>query len=98
MNASVDLESAIMKAWQIVDDLEVFFKYSLDAEQPMTEDEVANTILGLIQIQKMRMWQLMDTYSRKFELDQYCTDPAVLAKREELFSDIFKPKKKGSKK
>jgi hypothetical protein len=95
----IDLESAIMKAWQIVDDLDLFFRYYGDAEKPMTEDQVANTLLGLKQIQEMRMWELMDTYSRKFELDQYCTDPDKLAAREQLLGDIFNTKKKkGSKK
>jgi hypothetical protein len=95
----IDLETAIMKAWQIVDDLDTFYRHHGDAQRPMTEDEIANTLLGLKQIQEMRMWELMDTYSRKFELDQYCTDPIKLAEREKLFGDIFKTKKKkGSKK
>lgn len=96
MNPKVDLESPIMKAWQIVDDLDLFFRYHGDAEKPMTEDEVANTLLGLKMIQEMRMWELMDAYSRKFELDQYCTDPKKLAAREELFGKVFN--KKGKKK
>jgi hypothetical protein len=94
----IDLETAIMKAWQIVEDLDTFYRYHGDAEKPMTEDEVANTLLGLKQIQEMRMWELMDTYSRKFELDQYCTDPIKLAERDRLFGDIFKEKKKKGKK
>jgi len=99
VNTRIDLESAIMKAWQIVDDLDTFYRYHGDAKKPMTEDEVANTLLGLKQIQEMRMWDLMDTYSRKFELDQYCTDPEKLAARERILSDIFDTKKKkGSKK
>jgi hypothetical protein len=90
MNKEIDLESAIMKAWQIVDDLDTFYRYHGDAKKPMTEDEVANTLLGLKQIQEMRMWELMDTYSRKFELDQYCTDPEKLAARDKLFGDVHK--------
>lgn len=97
MNNKIDLESAIMKAWQIVDDLDTFYRYHGDAEKPMTEDEVANTLLGLKQIQEMRMWELMDTYSRKFELDQYCTDPEKLAVREQWLGAILKTKK-GKKK
>jgi hypothetical protein len=40
----------------------------------------------------------MDTYSRKFELDQYCVDPEQLAARENYFEKIILNKKKGSKK
>lgn len=98
MNLKIDLESAIMKAWQIVDDLELFFKHHCDAERPMTKDEVSNTLLGLKQIQEMRMWELMDTYCRKFELGQYCTDPKKLAERKVIIDEILNPKKKkGSK-
>jgi hypothetical protein len=97
-NTRIDLESAIMKAWQIVDDLDTFYRYHGDAEKPMTEDQVANTLLGLKQIQEMRMWELMDTYRRKFELDQYCTDPVKLAARENYFEKIVLNKKKGKKK
>jgi hypothetical protein len=100
----IDLEDAIYKAWQTSDDLEVFFKFHGDAERPMTEDEVANTLLGLKQLHDMRCWQLMDMLTRVFELNQYCTDPEKLAARDALLghvNDIMnetKPKKKGSKK
>lgn len=81
-----------MKAWQTSDDLETFFKYHGDAPNPMTEDEVANALLGLKILNDMRMWELNDMHARVFELNQYCTDPDKLAARERL----FKPKK-GSK-
>jgi len=99
-----DLEDAIYKAWQTSDDLEVFFKFHGDAEEPMTEDEVANALLGLKQMHDMRCWQLMDMMCRVFELNQYCTDPEQLAVRNALFGHVddimneVKPKKKGSKK
>jgi hypothetical protein len=99
-----DLEDAIYKAWQTSDDLEVFFRYHGDAEQPMTEDEVANALIGLKQLHDMRCWQLMDMLARVFELNQYCTDPEKLAARNKLFGHVddilneTKPKKKGSKK
>lgn len=97
MNNKVDLESAIMKVWQTSDDIDLLFRYMLDAPKVMTEDEIANTLLGLKHLHDMRMWELDDTYCRKLELNQYCTDPEKLAAREELFNDVFK-KKKGSKK
>ena len=96
-----DLEDAIYKVWQTADDLETFFQYHGDAERPMTEDEVANTLLGLKQLHEMRCWQLMDMSARVFELNQYCTDPVKLAKRNEVFGDVHEylnPTKKGKKK
>ena len=40
MNSKVDLESAIMVAWQTSEDLDLLFKHHGDHPMPMTEDEV----------------------------------------------------------
>jgi hypothetical protein len=93
-NTRFDLESAIMTAWQTSDDLDLLYKHHGDHPVPMTEDEVSNALWGIKVLHDMRMEKLMDTYSRKFELDQYCTDPVKLAAREQLFGT----KKKGNKK
>lgn len=100
---SYDLEDAIYKVWQTADDIETLFQYHGDAARPMTEDEVANTLLGLKQLHEMRCWQLMDMHARVFKLNQYCTDPVKLAARDDVFAKAHdflnevKPKKKGSK-
>jgi hypothetical protein len=93
MNNEVDLESAIMVVWQTSEDLDLLFKHHGDHPIPMTEDEVGNALWGIKILHDMRMEKLMDMYNRKFELNQYCTDPEKLAAREAL----FKPKK-GNKK
>jgi hypothetical protein len=99
MNDNVDLESAIMLAWQTSEDLDLLFRHHGDHPVPMTEDEVGNVLLGIKVLHDMRMETLMDTYCRKFELNQYCTDPDRLARREDFFNELeTKPKKKGSKK
>lgn len=95
MNTGVDLESAIMLAWQTSDDIDLLFKHYGDHPTPMTEDEVLNALLGIKVLHDMRCESLMDKYCQKMELNEYCTDPEKLAAREVL----FKPKKKkGSKK
>ena len=101
MNPKIDLESAIMLAWQTSEDLELLFKHHGDHPVPMSEDEVSNAILGIKVLHNMRMEALMDTYCKKMELNQYCTDPEKLKARELLFGDtnLFKDtKKKGKKK
>ena len=95
MNNKIDLESDIMLAWQTSEDIDLLYKHHGDAPKPMTEDEVATALLGIKALHDMRMEKLMDTYCRKFELDQYCTDPVKLAEREKMFEII---KKKGKKK
>ena len=91
MNNYIDLEGAIMVAWQTSEDLDLLYKHHGDHPVPMTEDDVANALWGIKVLHDMRMEKLMDTYCRKMELDQYCTDPEKLAAREQLF-------KKGKKK
>ena len=97
MNTSIDLESAILLAWQTSDDLDLLFKHHGDHPVVMTEDEVGNALWGIKILHDMRMEKLMDTYCRKFELNQYCTDPDQLAARKQLGFPVIK-QKKGSKK
>ena len=68
MNLKIDLESAIMLAWQTSDDLELLFKHYGDHPVPMSEDEVLNALLGIKTLNDMRMEALMDTYCRKMQL------------------------------
>ena len=79
MNTSIDLESAILLAWQTSDDLDLLFKHHGDHPVVMTEDEVGNALWGIKILHDMRMEKVMDMYCRKFELNQYCTDPDKLA-------------------
>ena len=97
MNTSIDLESAILLAWQTSDDLDLLFKHHGDHPVVMTEDEVGNALWGIKILHDMRMEKVMDMYCRKFELNQYCTDPDKLAAREQLGFPVIK-QKKGSKK
>jgi hypothetical protein len=97
MNPHIDLESAIMLAWQTADDIELLYKHHGDAPKPMTEDEVSSALLGIKVLHDLRMESLMDAYCRKMELNEYCTDPEKLAAREKLMYPDF-PIKKGKKK
>ena len=105
MNPKVDLESAIMVAWQTSEDIDLLFKHHCDAPRPMSDDEVSNALLGIKVLHDMRMEALMEKYCEKMELNQYCTDPEKLAARYEMFGKIEKKGnaftkkfKKGSKK
>jgi hypothetical protein len=84
MNPNIDLESAIMLMWQTSEDIKLLYKHHGDAPKPMTEDEVANALLGIEILHNMRCESLMDTYCRKMELNEHCTDPKKLAARERV--------------
>lgn len=77
-----DLEQAIYDS-DMTTDLDIAFQRYCDG-QVMSEDEVANMLMGLWSVSKLRHWKLHDVFCRVFELDGYCTDPEVLALRERL--------------
>lgn len=76
------LEDAIYYA-DMSRDLEIAFERYCDGPF-MSEDEGSNLLMALWQISKLRQWKLEDTFKREFELDEYCTDPEVLALREKI--------------
>jgi benzoyl-CoA reductase/2-hydroxyglutaryl-CoA dehydratase subunit BcrC/BadD/HgdB len=96
----IELEDAIHMAWRTSDDLEMFFKHHGDHPKPMTEDEVSNMIYGIKQLHDIRMEALMDMMCRVHKLNQYTTDPEVLARREKVLNTVVEnqPQKKGNKK
>ena len=81
-----DLEMAIMVAWQTSEDIDLLFKHHGDHPIPMTEDEVANALLGIKILHDMRCHALMEMHCKVFELNEYCTDPVKLAAREVHFN------------
>lgn len=99
MNDAIDLESAIMVAWQTSEDIDLLFKHYCDSPRVMTEDEVANALLGIKILHDMRCEALMDDYCHKMELNEYATEEQKAA-REDWFDKILteaRTKKKGSK-
>jgi hypothetical protein len=100
MNPKIDLEQPIMVAWQTSEDIDLLFRHYGDAPNPMTEDEVMNALLGIKTLHDMRMSHLMEVYCQKMELNQYCTDPDILAERQKFMHPDFPVNelKKGKKK
>lgn len=66
-----DLEQAIMQCWSTCDDLMLFAKSYQDYEEEMTEDDVANTIIGLQYTHLMRCKNMLDLHQQFFEIDKY---------------------------
>ncbi len=93
----IDLEDAIYMAWRTSDDLDMFFKHHGDHPTPMSDDEVSNMILGIKQLHDLRMEALMDMMCRVHKLNQYTTDPEVLARREKVFNEAVEAGKEMSK-
>jgi hypothetical protein len=51
-----DLENCIMECWNVTSDIKLVYEEHLDSPVPMSEDEIANILIGMEQL-----------YNRKFE-------------------------------
>ena len=49
-----DLEQSIMKCWNVVDDIDLLFKRSMDGPKPLTEDDWANILLGMKELYQLK--------------------------------------------
>jgi len=70
-----NLEEAIMSVWQMENDLGLLVEQYYDAPKPMTQDEVANVLIGLKELHGLRMNKLWDTFTRCYKLDDYKEQP-----------------------
>jgi hypothetical protein len=58
-----DLEHRIMQCWQVVNDLDILTAHILDVKK-MSEDEIANALIGIKQLYDMKFYGLMSTYEK----------------------------------
>ena len=64
MSTQFDLEQHIMQCWDIIDDLRVVYTHHLDGEKPLTEDELANILIGMEQLYDIKFKRLMSTFEK----------------------------------
>ena len=64
-----ELEEEINKILNIVDDLELLTDAVLDGK--VSNDEIANILIGINSIIKLKHEKLFDTYKKVFRLDEY---------------------------
>ena len=55
-----DLEQEIMKAWHVVDDIQLLSENVMETN--MSRDEIANALVGLESIYNMRFIKLFDMF------------------------------------
>jgi hypothetical protein len=93
-----DLEQEILRVWGLKEDLELFHEKYLDSPTPMSEDEVSNTIAGLITLTDLRCEKAFNTfekwcsadYDRQKEFDNVLEIAANIAMTEGL-NDVTVP-------
>lgn len=67
-----DLEDAIMNVWDIEQDIDTLLWKLMDcSEGSMTEDDLANYLLGMKSLLNLRCERLFDTYCKVYKLDHY---------------------------
>ena len=42
-----DLEQSIMQCWNVCDDIDLLYSQTMDRSTPLTQDEMANILLGM---------------------------------------------------
>jgi hypothetical protein len=57
-----DLESEIMSVWNTKDDLELITSRMMDDPDPMSEDEIANVLIGLTELHDIRCKKLFNVF------------------------------------
>jgi hypothetical protein len=93
-----DMEQEILRVWGLKEDLELFHEKYLDGPTPMSEDEVSNTIAGLITLTDLRCEKAFNTfekwcsadYDRQKEFDNVLEIAANIAETEGL-NDVTVP-------
>ena len=89
-----DLESAIQTVWNTKDDLELITQQMVDGPEPMTEDELANVMIGLSELHDIRckkLFSVFETMLREKSFTDTGYSSVVLGERS--VKDEIPPKK-----
>jgi hypothetical protein len=62
-----NLEEAIKEAWQTQSDVKLVFERVMDGYGDLTEDEVANALIGIEALMEMRFLKLWEVYEQMLE-------------------------------
>ena len=57
-----DLEQRIMECWELVDDVNLLYEQVMDKDLHKDQDRLANALLGLHTIYKMKFERAFNTY------------------------------------
>ena len=64
MSTQFNLEQRIMECWMVVDDIRVVYTRHLDGEKPLTEDELANVLIGMEKLYDIKFENLFSTFEK----------------------------------
>jgi len=64
MKTRFNLEQRIMECWMVVDDIRTVYTRHLDGDKPLTEDELANILIGMEKLYDIKFYNLFSTYEK----------------------------------
>lgn len=76
------LEDAIMQAWGTKEDIGLLMERLLDGPDPLTEDQIANALLGIETLHDMRCQRLFEIFARLLKQGAFNENP-------QAFTDPF---------
>lgn len=59
-----DFEQQIMSCWNVTEDIKLVYENVLDRETPLTEDELANVLLGLEHLYQLKFERLFEMFEQ----------------------------------
>jgi len=61
-NMPFDLEDRIMECWNVTSDIKIVYEEHLDSPTPMSEDEIANILIGMEYLYNRKFQRLFEAY------------------------------------
>ena len=62
MKTRFDLEQEILEVWRVTDDIKLLYETVMEREVPLTQDQMANILLGLEQLYNLKFERLFNTF------------------------------------
>lgn len=67
MKTRFDLEQEILNCWHVVDDLKLLTEAVLEREVPLTQDQLANILLGMEELYSLKFTKAFETFEELHE-------------------------------
>jgi hypothetical protein len=71
MNERFDLEQEILSVWGVKEDIQRLHWMLLDCPEQLSEDDMSNMLMALVNLMELRCQVLWDTFCKTYELDHY---------------------------
>jgi hypothetical protein len=74
-----DFEQSILQCWNVCDDLDLLYSQTMERSTPLTQDEMANILLGMQSLYQLKFQKCFA------EFESFCSDYHKFRKAYEIF-------------